>query len=85
MICDDVPLLLWFQCNNPFSESQGDFRYCISPKDNDEDERTLLLEIWYGKLCKEKSEISYSKEFPMSDDGIKQAVSIIREKADGCE
>lgn len=36
MICDDMPLLLWFQCDNPFSESEGNFRYCLSPKDNDE-------------------------------------------------
>ena len=45
MICDDMPLLLWFQCDNPFSESEGNFRYCLSPKDNDEKERSLLLEI----------------------------------------
>ena len=61
MICDDMPLLLWFQCDNPFSESEGNFRYCLSPKDNDEKERTLLLEIWTGKFCKEKSEILYSE------------------------
>lgn len=81
MICDDVPLLLWFQCGNPFSESEGTFRYCISPKDNEEKERTLLLEIWEGKLCKEKSDILYSEEFPMSDEGIKSAVEVIREKS----
>ncbi len=43
MICDDMPLLLWFQCDNPFSESEGNFRYCLSPKDNDEKERSLLF------------------------------------------
>ena len=80
MICDDMPLLLWFQCDNPFSESEGNFRYCLSPKDNDEKERSLLLEIWTGKFCKEKSEILYSKEFPMSDDGIQEAVTVIKEK-----
>ena len=80
MICDDMPLLLWFQCDNPFSESEGNFRYCLSPKDNDEKERTLLLEIWTGKFCKEKSEILHSQEFSMSDEGIQEAITVIKEK-----
>ncbi len=82
MICDDIPLLLWFQCGNPFSESDGSFRYSISPQKNDEEENFLLLEIWRGKLCREKSEILYSEEFPMSDEGIKSAVEVVkREKS----
>lgn len=78
MLCDDIPLLLWFQLDNNFSESEGALRYCIDPTKNEEEENTLTVSIWRGLYCKEKSKILRTEVFPMTDDALKQIADYVR-------
>lgn len=71
-----IPVLHWFAMNNPYSGSEGNFRYFIrpqvvmaTPKEVDFEQSQLLAEYWHGEFCYEKSEIEGKEIFPLSEEG----------------
>ena len=71
-----LPVLHWFDANNDFTGSYGDFRFKVSPnvvklnpKEVDFANSTLNAEYWHGPYCYEISQKEGSAEFPMSDEG----------------
>ena len=71
-----LPVLHWFDANNSFSGSCGDFRYFVkpnvvmaTPKEVDFAASSIHAEFWHGPFCYEKSEMEGSETFPLSDEG----------------
>lgn len=71
-----LPVLHWFDANNDFTGSLGEFRFKVTPnvvkltaKEVDFEKSTLKAEFWHGQFCYDLSEIEGSAEFPMSEDG----------------
>ena len=70
----DIPPLLFFQSKNPFSGSQKNLRFLIKPEEN------LIVYIWKGPYCFEKSEILETKEFPLESKGREAMLAWLEEK-----
>ena len=71
-----LPVLHWFDANNLFTGSCGNFRFRAKPnivmlttKEVDFEKSSITAEYWHGPFCYEKSEIEGSQEFPMSEEG----------------
>ena len=71
-----LPTLHWFAMKNPFSGSQGAFRYFIRPnvvmataKEVDFEASTIHVEFWHGPFCYEKSEMEGAADFPLTEEG----------------
>ena len=71
-----IPVLHWFDANNLFTGSCGNFRFRAKPnivmltaKEVDFEKSSITAEYWHGPFCYEKSEIEGSQEFPMSEEG----------------
>ena len=71
-----LPVLHWFDANNLFTGSFGNFRFRAKPnivmlttKEVDFEKSSITAEYWHGPFCYEKSEIEGSQEFPMSEEG----------------
>ena len=71
-----LPVLHWFDANNDFTGSWGDFRFKVTPnvvklnpKEVDFANSTLKAEYWHGPYCYDISEKEGTAEFPMSDEG----------------
>lgn len=62
-----IPDQEYFGYGNIYSGSRKEFNYKISPK-----EETLQSEIWYGRLCSEKSQTAAKADFPLNEDGVKE-------------
>ena len=71
-----LPVLHWFDANNPFSGSCGSFRFMAKPnvvmataKEVDFEKSSIHAEFWHGPYCYEKSEMEGAADFPMSEEG----------------
>ena len=71
-----LPVLHWFDANNEFTGSCGEFRFKVTPnvvmatgKEVDFASSTLVAEFWHGPFCYELSQVEGKKEFPMSETG----------------
>ena len=74
-----LPTVHWFAMNNLFTGSCGMLRFRANPnvvmataKEVDFEESTIIVELWHGLYCYEKSEMEGKREFPMSEDGLVQ-------------
>ena len=72
-----IPVLHWFDANNIFTGSCGEFRFRIKPnvvmataKEVDFEASSVTAEYWHGPYCYEKSEMEGSADFPMTEEGI---------------
>lgn len=68
-----LPVLHSFENTNVFTGSCGELRFKVTPhitmktpKEVDFEASSMDCEIWYGKLCYEKSEIAEKKTFALS-------------------
>lgn len=71
-----IPVLHWFDANNIFTGSCGDFRFrakpnvvMATPKEVDFEQSSIHVEFWHGPFCYEKSEMEGTATFPMSEEG----------------
>ena len=71
-----IPVLHWFDADNIFTGSCGDFRFRAKPnvvmataKEVDFEQSTITVQFWHGPFCYEKSEMEGSAEFPMTEEG----------------
>lgn len=71
-----IPTLHTFAMKNPFTGSQGLFRFKITPrvematpKEVDFEKSSIRAEYWHGLFCYEKSTMEGEAEFPMSEEG----------------
>ena len=71
-----IPVLHWFDANNIFTGSCGEFRFrakpnvvMATPKEVDFAASTIHVEFWHGPFCYEKSEMEGENTFPMSEEG----------------
>ncbi len=71
-----LPVLHWFDANNIFTGSCGEFRFRAKPnvvmataKEVDFAASTIHCEYWHGPYCYEKSEMEGAADFPMSEEG----------------
>ena len=81
-----VPTLHTFAMNNVFTGSCGNLRFKITPtvsmwgKEVDFDNSSMLAQIWYGLLCFEKSKITDSETFPLTEDGRQAMLAWLNSK-----
>ncbi len=54
----------YFTSGNSYTGSLHNFNYKLTPKEQ------LCAQVWYGKMCSEKSEIAAEEQFPLSNEGI---------------
>ena len=71
-----VPTLHSFAMKNPFTGSEGAFRFKITPnvvmatpKEVDFEASSIKAEFWHGPFCYEMSQIEEEKVFPMTEEG----------------
>ena len=71
-----LPVLHWFDANNIFTGSCGEFRFRAKPnvvmataKEVDFAASSIHAEFWHGHYCYEKSEMEGEADFPMSEEG----------------
>ncbi len=71
-----LPVLHWFDADNIFTGSCGDFRFRAKPnvvmataKEVDFEASSILCQFWHGPFCYEKSEIEAEQTFPMTEEG----------------
>ncbi len=71
-----LPVLHWFDANNIFTGSCGNFRFRAEPnvvmasaKEVDFAASSIHCEYWHGPYCYEKSEMEGAADFPMSEEG----------------
>ncbi|WBY63434.1 MAG: GNAT family acetyltransferase [Thermocaproicibacter melissae] len=87
-----IPELLFFQNGCVFTGSvnndgEKEFRYKLSPAqeaeegaDSDPPRRVILVEVWYGPFCYEKSTIEDRHSFPMDENGRQEAINWLAAK-----
>lgn len=71
-----IPTLHTFAMKNPFTGSEGLFRFKITPdvvmataKEVDFEASSIKAEYWHGQFCYEMSEIEAEKIFPLTEAG----------------
>ena len=71
-----LPVLHWFDAQNSFSGSCGDFRFMAKPnvvmataKEVDFAASSIHCEYWHGPYCYEKSEMEGEETFPLTEEG----------------
>ena len=70
-----IPVLLYFQNGNAQSGDVGNFRYMLTPKDG-----KIVVEVWRGPFCREKSEIVDQSEHSLDAEGRSAAIDWLKEK-----
>ncbi|RPF43410.1 hypothetical protein EDD70_2374 [Hydrogenoanaerobacterium saccharovorans] len=71
----DIRNLEYYKSYNVFTASKDNFRYKITPRDH-----IFYVEVWYGKLCYEKSQIVEKSEFTLDQDGFENLIAWLEEK-----
>lgn len=66
----ELPSLEYLQFGNIYAGSQGKLNYKIIP---DTKVETMLIAVWQGAYCMEKSEIAAESEFELTKSGWEQA------------
>ena len=74
MLCEELPTIIWFENDNPYSENENEFNYMIVP---DLKEKKLIVKIWYGELCLELSETESEREFVLEERSMKSVTEYI--------
>lgn len=71
-----IPTLHTFAMKNPFTGSDGLFRFKITPnvvmatpKEVDFEASSIKAEYWHGLYCYEMSEIEAEQTFPLTEEG----------------
>ena len=74
-----MPTLHWFAMGNLFTGSCGMLRFRAKPnvvmataKEVDFEASSIVVELWHGLYCYEKSEMEGEKTFPMTEEGRAQ-------------
>ena len=77
MMCEELPQIMWFENDNNYTECDDLFHYIILP---DTKEKTMLVKIWHGEYCYEKSTdiIVSERTFMMTDEGRNEMIEYIR-------
>lgn len=75
-----IPQLLFFQNGNVYTgsskaQSAEELRFKMKPEDG-----KIVVELWPGPFCYEKSEIAHRAEFPMDEEGRARALDWMNEK-----
>jgi len=79
-----IPTLHTFAMDNIFTGSCGVLRFRAKPtvvkmegnnKEVDFEKSSILVELWHGQFCYEKSEIEQRQTFPMTEEG-RQALKV---------
>ncbi len=71
----DIRNLEYYKSFNVFTGSKDNFRYKITPKDD-----IFYVEVWYGVLCYEKSEITQQAEFAFDQEGFDKVAAWLEEQ-----
>lgn len=81
-----IPELLYFQNGGTFTGSvsntgEKEFRYKLSPdkkasdeQNEQEPEKAIKAEVWYGPFCYEKSTVENESAFSMDEQGRSEAI-----------
>lgn len=64
-----LPSLPHWQFGNFWSGSKGTIRYYITVSDGEHD-KEMLLEIWHLDVCRELADITQTKTFPVTQEGL---------------
>ena len=82
-----IPVLHWFDANNIFTGSCGEFRFRAKPnvvmataKEVDFASSSIHAEFWHGPYCYEKSEMEGAADFPMSEEGRQELIRWLESK-----
>ena len=77
----DLPGFDYFTANNPFIGSGGGLRFKVTPKfsGGDDEESTLLAEVWTGEKCYQLSEIKVSRSFPFEEQSLYEINTFLSE------
>lgn len=70
------PTLEYLKFGNIFSSSLGNFNFKIFP---DVDDCKIKVIIWQGQNCLDASEELFDKIFELSDDGLDEMISWIKD------
>ena len=73
----NLPTVEYLNFGNIFSSSLKNFNYKIFPK---LEEKKLLVVVWQGRFCFEKSEALFKKEFNLKEDVAKEINLWLKEK-----
>ena len=66
----DIPRVFYFESDNYFTGSRGDFNFRIDPKDG-----IMTVKTWHGFICSEMAEIEAESEFPVTEEGHAQMLA----------
>ncbi len=69
----------YFQFGNTYTGSLEQFRYRIVPKDG-----VLTVSLWHGEQCFERAEIQKNREFPLTPQGLEEAVAYMEQQYRCC-
>lgn len=72
-----LPTFEYLNFGNIFSSSLKSFNYKIFPK---LEEKKLLVVVWQGRFCFEKSEALFKEEFSLNLDSIEKIRLWLKEK-----
>lgn len=67
----DIRNLYYYESDNIFTGSWGDFNYKIIP---DLKEKTLSTSIWYGRICSDIAEIISEGKFSLTQEGFDEMI-----------
>lgn len=69
-----IPTLRSFTNENTFSGSIGPLRFFLYPQGDE-----ILVKLWHGQFCIEKSTVELEQTFPMTEEGIEQLRAFLLE------
>ena len=69
------PHVDYFEAGNGYSGSCEELRYKLFNQ-----KETLLVKVWVGPYCLEKSRVLVSREFPITEEGIEGMASWLEEQ-----
>ena len=70
----DIPKFYYFDSDNDYSGSMGDFSYKIITSD------CFECMTWHGRLCSMKAEIEHTEKFERSQEGFDSMIKWLEEK-----
>lgn len=80
-----IPTLLFWENKNTWYGSKGLCRFYIKTAqaelEDGKTENQLQIEVWKGPLSKEFCEVIATAAFPVSEEGLEQAVTWLEEQA----
>ena len=79
----ELPTLLFWENGNSWYGSCGQARFFLKPeKPEGAEEPRLSVSLWRGPLCMNLSEMLDTAQFPVSEEGLRQATAWLEEQAE---